>query len=118
MTLDLTSLPKIVRLQLRIRQYPILGKEIRSKMLDEIFRRGIITPEQMDNEVRQRSIESQELDGQNKSLTKEQLRYGKYAQVMCEIILLNFTLLTIYQCLCSITSLIHLLRTVLVENAQ
>ena len=71
MTLDLTSLPKIVRLQLRIRQYPILGKEIRSKMLDEIFRRGIITPEQMDNEVRQRSIESQELDGQNKSLTKE-----------------------------------------------
>ena len=71
MTLDLTSLPKIVRLQLRIRQYPILGKEIRSKMMDEIFRRGIITPEQMDNEVRQRSIESQELDGQNKSLTKE-----------------------------------------------
>ena len=71
MTLDLTSLPKIVRLQLRIRQYPILGKEIRSKMLDEIFRRGIITPEQMDDEVRQRSIESQELDGQNKSLTKE-----------------------------------------------
>ncbi|MBS61280.1 MAG: hypothetical protein CL606_08270 [Anaerolineaceae bacterium] len=71
MTLDLTSLPKIVRLQLRIRQYPILGKEIRRKMLDEIFRRGIITPEQMDNEVRQRSIESQELDGQNKSLTKE-----------------------------------------------
>ena len=71
MTLDLTSLPKIVRLQLRIRQYPILGKEIRNKMLDEIFRRGIITPEQMDNEVRQRSIESQELDGQNKSLTKE-----------------------------------------------
>ena len=53
MTLDLTSLPKIVRLQLRIRQYPILGKEIRNKMLDEIFHRGIITPEQMDNEVRQ-----------------------------------------------------------------
>ena len=71
MTLDLTSLPKIVRLQLRIRQYPILGKEIRNKMLEEIFRRGIITNEQMGNEIRQRSIESQELDGQNKSLTKE-----------------------------------------------
>ena len=71
MTLDLTSLPKIVRLQLRIRQYPILGKDIRNKMLEEIFRRGIITPEQMDREVRHRSIKSQELDGQNKSLTKE-----------------------------------------------
>ncbi len=71
MTLDLTSLPKIVRLQLRIRQYPILGREIRNKMLQEIFRRGIITNEQMENEIRQRSIESQELDGQNKSLTKE-----------------------------------------------
>lgn len=71
MTLDLTSLPKIVRLQLRIRQYPILGKDIRNKMLEEIFRRGIISPEQMDQEVRQKSIESQELDGQNKSLVKE-----------------------------------------------
>tara|TARA_A100001037_G_C15153375_1_gene641322 strand:+ start:7758 stop:10079 length:2322 start_codon:yes stop_codon:yes gene_type:complete len=71
MTLDLNSLPKIVRLQLRIRQYPILGKKIRDKMLKELFNRGIITPNQMDQEVVEKSIESQQLDGQNKSRKKE-----------------------------------------------
>ena len=63
MTFDLQSLPKIVSLQLRIRQYPILSSAIRERMQEELFNRGMITPERLEEEVRERAVASQKLEG-------------------------------------------------------
>ena len=71
MTFDLQSLPKIVSLQLRIRQYPILGSAIRERMQEELFSRGLITPERLDAEVHERAIVSQKLEGLEDPLTEE-----------------------------------------------
>ncbi len=71
MTFDLQSLPKIVSLQLRIRQYPILASAIRESMQEELFSRGVITLENLDKEVRERAIASQELEGLADPLTEE-----------------------------------------------
>lgn len=71
MTFDLQSLPKIVSLQLRIRQYPIMGSAIRESMQEELFSRGVITPENLNKEVRERAIASQKLEGLKDPLTEE-----------------------------------------------
>ena len=63
MAFDLQSLPKIVSIQLRIRQYPILGSAIRERMQEYLFVQGVITQERMDQEVRERAITSQEIEG-------------------------------------------------------
>ncbi len=63
MAFDLQSLPKIVSLQLRIRQYPILGSAIRERMQEDLFTRGVITQERLEQEVRERALVSQELEG-------------------------------------------------------
>ena len=71
MTFDLQSLPKIVSLQLRIRQYPILGSAIRERMQEELFNRGVITPERLEEEVHERAVASQKLEGLEDPFTEE-----------------------------------------------
>ncbi|MEO0249815.1 MAG: hypothetical protein ABIN58_09855 [candidate division WOR-3 bacterium] len=54
---------KILETYLLIAQYPMLASPIREQMREELFRRGIITPERFEQEVREKVLESQAREG-------------------------------------------------------
>ena len=58
-----TYIPKVMRVRLQIAQYPILGDAIRERMRQEIFRRGVISRERFEAEVREKAILSQRREG-------------------------------------------------------
>jgi hypothetical protein len=55
--------PKILSIYLQIANYPILAQQIRERMRDELFRRGIVTPAALEEEVRQKATLSQQREG-------------------------------------------------------
>jgi hypothetical protein len=64
----MTTLPSgfsdnTLKIYLTIRQYPILRGRIRERMRQELFARGIITPEALEADVREKAIQSQEREG-------------------------------------------------------
>ncbi|HLF25494.1 MAG TPA: PEP/pyruvate-binding domain-containing protein [Anaerolineae bacterium] len=63
MNLNLQNIPKALQLYLEISQYPILAKRIRERMRREIFARGVVSPHVFDQEVRDKAIRSQQLEG-------------------------------------------------------
>ena len=63
MTQDLAHIPKVLELYLQISQYPILGRQIRERMREELFARGVITPEQFRQEVKEKAVLSQVREG-------------------------------------------------------
>jgi hypothetical protein len=46
--------PKILAIYLQIANYPILAREIRQRMREELFRRGIVTPEGFEAEMQEK----------------------------------------------------------------
>lgn len=62
---------KILEIYLLIAQYPILASRIRRQMREELFRRGIITPERFEQEVREKAVQSQEREGLSDPLHRE-----------------------------------------------
>jgi hypothetical protein len=54
---------KILDIYLLIAQYPMLASNIRRRMREELFRRGIITPQRFDAEVKEKAILSQLREG-------------------------------------------------------
>ena len=54
---------KILEIYLLIAQYPMLASDIRRRMRDELFRRGIITPQRFDVEVKEKAVQSQQREG-------------------------------------------------------
>ena len=54
---------KVLNLYLLVSQYPMLGGRIRQKMRLELFQRGIISTERFEQEVIERAVQSQELEG-------------------------------------------------------
>lgn len=63
--------PKVLQLYLSISQYPALSHTIRQRMRDELFARGIVTPEAFEEEVRQKAISSQRREGIDNPLSEE-----------------------------------------------
>lgn len=63
MTLPPPSEDRVLSIYLTLNQYPILSARIRARMREEIFGRGVITPEAFEEEVRQKAIESQKREG-------------------------------------------------------
>ena len=63
MTLPLPSSDNVLNIYLTLSQFPILGHRIRSRMRHEMFKRGIITQDDFEAEVRQKAIESQVREG-------------------------------------------------------
>ncbi|MDY6878066.1 MAG: PEP/pyruvate-binding domain-containing protein [Chloroflexota bacterium] len=63
MSPHLEQIPKVLELYLQISQYPILGHLIRERMRQELFTRGIITPEQFEQEVKEKAVLSQQREG-------------------------------------------------------
>ncbi len=63
--------PKVLRIYLELRQYPILSRVIRKRMRQELFERGVITPERFEEEVEQQALESQSREGLTNPLYEE-----------------------------------------------
>jgi hypothetical protein len=55
--------PKILALYLQISQYPVLAREIRRRMREELHQRGIITPQHLEAETREKALLSQQREG-------------------------------------------------------
>ena len=53
----------VLRIHLELSQYPVLARKIRERMRQELFNRGIITPEKLDAEVKEKAILSQKREG-------------------------------------------------------
>ena len=62
---------KILEIYLLIAQYPMLASDIRRRMREELFRRGIITPQRFDAEVKEKAILSQQREGIRDGLLEE-----------------------------------------------
>jgi hypothetical protein len=60
---DPRAMPKVLELHLEISRYPILAKSIRERMREELFARHVIAPELFEQEVREKAIRSQYLEG-------------------------------------------------------
>jgi len=61
----------IVQVYSQLTQYPILAPLIRERMREELFRRGIVRPDRLEEEVKDRAIISQTREGLNNPLFEE-----------------------------------------------
>src|SRR5512146_1466400 len=61
----------IVNVYSQLTQYPILAPEIRERMREELFRRGIVRPDRLEEEVIDRAIVSQNREGLNNPMFEE-----------------------------------------------
>jgi hypothetical protein len=60
---DPRAMPKVLELYLEISRYPILAKKIRERMREELFSRHVIAPDIFEQEVREKAVRSQFLEG-------------------------------------------------------
>jgi hypothetical protein len=62
-TFEGDALPKVLELYLEISQYPILAPTIRERMRGELYARGVISPSDLEREVKHKAILSQKHEG-------------------------------------------------------
>lgn len=55
--------PDILALHLQLAQYPIMARQIRQRMREELYRRGVIQSERFEQEVREKALLSQRREG-------------------------------------------------------
>ena len=67
----LRSKTSTIDIYIKLAQYPILAEQIRDRMRQEIFRRGIISPDEFEEAVKEKAIESQRREGVFDPFTKE-----------------------------------------------
>lgn len=75
--------PSILEIYLQLSQYPILAQQIRRRMREEIYRRGITTSEKFENEARDKAIKSQRREGMMNPLIEEDA--GQWEQRLQQI---------------------------------
>ncbi len=68
---DYNPMPKVLQLYLAISQFPVLSRNIRRRMRQELFTRGIIGEDAFEREVYQKAIESQKREGLDVPLYQE-----------------------------------------------
>src|SRR5258706_12131373 len=71
MGLDSQQTPKIIQINLELSQYPILARRIRNRMREELVSRGMITSKRLEEETRERALESQIREGLANPLLEE-----------------------------------------------
>lgn len=71
MTFSYPSQDITLRIYLSLAQYPILSSFIHERMRQELFRRGVISNQVFEAEVRQKAIESQKLEGLTDPINEE-----------------------------------------------
>lgn len=80
---------KILEIYLLLAQYPMLASPIRRQMREELFQRGIITPERFEQEVREKAILSQQREGivdplKNEDPEQWELRYHRIQRTLTD----------------------------------
>jgi hypothetical protein len=80
---------KILEIYLLIAQYPMLASDIRRRMREELFRRGIITPQRFDVEVKEKAVQSQQREGIYNGLQEEnaqqwELRWSRVRRTLTD----------------------------------
>jgi len=60
---DPDALPKVLELYLELIEYPIKAPTIRQRMRGELYRRGVISPGDLEREVKRKAMLSQEREG-------------------------------------------------------
>jgi hypothetical protein len=80
---------KISDIYLLIAQYPMLASRIRRQMRQELFRRGIITPERFEQEVREKAVLSQQREGiltliENEDAEQWDLRFHRVQRTLTD----------------------------------
>jgi Pyruvate phosphate dikinase, AMP/ATP-binding domain len=63
--------PKILALYLQIAQYPVLARQIRQRMRQELYSRGVITQSTFEFEARAKAIDSQHREGLSNPYAEE-----------------------------------------------
>jgi hypothetical protein len=63
--------PKILALYLQIAQYPILARQIRQRMREELYQRGVISSTEFEQEARAKAIDSQYREGLSNPYVEE-----------------------------------------------
>jgi hypothetical protein len=63
--------PKVLELVLELKQYPILARQIRERMRQELFDRGIISLADFEREVREKAVASQYREGLGDPMVEE-----------------------------------------------
>ena len=63
MDLDSDALPKVLEIYLEVTQYPTLAPAIRQRMRNELFKRGVISPGDFEEEVKNKAMASQVREG-------------------------------------------------------
>ncbi len=71
MTLPPPSTDRVLAIYLTLNQYPILSTRIRARMRRELFKRRYISREDFENEVREKAIRSQALEGLHDPFAQE-----------------------------------------------
>jgi len=64
-------MPKVLELYLEISRYPILAKDIRERMREELFARHVIARDLFEQEVTEKAIRSQYLEGLERPYEQE-----------------------------------------------
>jgi hypothetical protein len=71
MTLPPASSDRTLNIYLSLAQYPILSTQIRARMRRELFKRGVITSQAFEAEVRAKAIRSQAMEGLHNPFAEE-----------------------------------------------
>src|SRR5215510_14227128 len=80
---------KVLEIYLLIAQYPMLSSSIRRRMREELFRRGIITPQRFDEELKEKAVLSQQREGIYNGLQEEspeqwELRWSRIRRTLTD----------------------------------
>ena len=101
---------KILDIYLLIAQYPMLASDIRRRMREELFRRGIITPQRFNAEVKEKAILSQHREGIFNGLVTEsadqwELRWSRVRRTLTDFYFAyNLPIENLYQILDELVS--------------
>lgn len=89
MTRRSKATPKVLGVYLELCEYPVLCDEIRKRMRDEMFRRGITRVQEFEDEVREKAIASQHRERLTDPMAQEQqdvweLRLGRVRDMLTD----------------------------------
>ena len=70
--LPLRSVTPAIDIYIRLAQYPVLSDKVRIRMREELFRRGVVSQDEFEQQVRDRALESQRREGLHDPFTQEE----------------------------------------------
>lgn len=82
--------PKVLELVLELKQYPILARQIRERMRQELFERGIISLADFEREVREKAVASQRREGLTDPMVEEPMDMWQQRQAIVRDDLTDF----------------------------